>query len=234
MISFCITCLNRLYQLKQTLPVNLKNNDPKYVEFILVDFNSNDGLKKYIYKNFRKELKSNYLKFYSTNQLKYWNASIAKNTAHILANNSFIVNLDCDNFTGQDGGKKLLDIHNDNPNSIIHQTDFIRGSGNTGRISLSKDNFIKLGGYNESFYPSGYNDPDLINRAIAFNIKYISWTNVNYNQCIKNSKEENIKNCNSNLNWEQMNRMNKLISEFNIENQELVANKHKKKLGISI
>ena len=62
MISFCITVLNRLHQVKKTLEINLSNNDPKYCEFILIDFNSTDGLKDYIYNNFQNELKSGYLK----------------------------------------------------------------------------------------------------------------------------------------------------------------------------
>ena len=234
MISFCITVLNRLHQIKKTLRVNLSNNDPKYCEFILVDFNSTDALKDYIHANFKTELKSGYLKYYFTTQLIYWHASLAKNTSHILANEKYVVNLDCDNFTGYNGGKKLLELHQENPNSIIHQSDLILGSGCCGRISLSKDNFIRLGGYDESFYPSGYNDPDLINRAEKLGIKYISWSNPNYNQAIKNTKEENIENCFTNITWDKMNKMNQLKSDFNIEHKEYVANRHKLHIGINI
>ena len=93
-LSFCITCMNRLYQIKKTLRKNLDDNkNSKYnIEFILVNFNSDDGLTEYILNNFRDELKSEYLKFYYTDELIYWHSSIAKNTAHLLSNNKFIVN----------------------------------------------------------------------------------------------------------------------------------------------
>jgi hypothetical protein len=234
MISFCITILNRLPQLDNTLRINLDNNDPQYCEFILVDFNSTDGLKKYIQSNFKNELKSGYLKYYFTDKLNYWHASIAKNTSHMLATGKYVVNLDCDNYTGLYGGKKLLEIHEQNENSIIHQSDLIFGSGCNGRISLSKEQFINIGGYNESFYPTGYNDPDLINRAEKFGLKYISWSNPNYNKAIKNTKEENIKNCNNNFTWDEMNKINQLQSDFNIEHNEYVANRHKSYIGIYI
>ena len=91
-----------------------------------------------------------------------------------------------------------------------------------------------MGGYDETFYPSGYNDPDLIKRGIKFGLKYLNWENPNYNQAIKNSKEENVKNCNISISWDQMNKLNELKSEFNIEHNEIIANKYRPFIGIQI
>ncbi len=54
-ISFCITCKNRLHQIRQTLPKNLEDNRrlQELVEFVLVDFGSTDGLRKWISDNFK-------------------------------------------------------------------------------------------------------------------------------------------------------------------------------------
>ena len=49
LLSFCITCKNRLHQISKTLPQNLKDNKNKDIEFILVDFSSKDGLKEYVF-----------------------------------------------------------------------------------------------------------------------------------------------------------------------------------------
>ena len=91
------------------------------------------------------------------------------------AKGKYIVNLDCDNFIGNKGDELILNIFSENEdNIIISQTNNIVSSGNGGRISISKDNFIKLGGYDESFYPMGYQDYDLIERAKKFGLKYIN------------------------------------------------------------
>ena len=61
-LSFCMTCMNRLYQLKETLTKNLNDNrhDSHEIEFILVDFNSTDGLSEYIVENFESDIKSGF------------------------------------------------------------------------------------------------------------------------------------------------------------------------------
>ena len=50
-LSFCITCMNRFNQISKTLLTNLNDNKNEKVEFVLVDFNSSDGLKEYILNN---------------------------------------------------------------------------------------------------------------------------------------------------------------------------------------
>ena len=48
--NVCITCMNRIHQIKQTLKKNLNYNiNSKHkIEFIIVDFGSSDGLKEYV------------------------------------------------------------------------------------------------------------------------------------------------------------------------------------------
>ena len=42
LLSYCIIIMNRLYQLKETLRVNIDNSTNES-EFIIIDYNSNDG-----------------------------------------------------------------------------------------------------------------------------------------------------------------------------------------------
>lgn len=231
-LSFCITCMNRFWQIKDTLLQNLNDNkiDKDYIDFILVDFNSQDGLKDFVLTNFQQELKVGYLKYYFTRELKYWDSQIAKNTSHRLSSNDIIVNLDADNFTGYRGGKFLLDKYKlNNRNIFIHQGQGIFGKGNSGRISCYKEDFMKLGGYNQDFYGTGAEDEDLINRLVAYGVKRLNEPNENYNKAIKNSKADGIKYCESKYTWIQMCRHNKILSINNIKNNNLIANK-----GISI
>ena len=222
LLSYCISIMNRLHQIKETLRVNIDNSTDNS-EFVIVDFNSNDGLKDYIYNNFQDEILNNKLKYIFTDKVKYWHASICKNTTHMHAKGKYLVNLDCDNFIGNKGDELILNIFSENEdNIIISQTNNIVSSGNGGRISISKDNFIKLGGYDESFYPMGYQDYDLIERAKKFGLKYI---NVNKNNnAIFNSKNESIKNIGIKMDYNKMNNINKLLSKVNIDNNNLKVN----------
>lgn len=217
--------MNRKHQLEQTLRQNLDDNNNNNIEFIICDYNSTDGLYNYIVSNFKKELDSGYLKYYYY-KMEYWHASICKNTTHLKASGKYVVNLDCDNFIGDNGTELLLNAFNEyGDDIIIHQTDNIYGSGCAGRISLLKDNFIKLGGYDESFYPMGYQDIDLINRCKKYGLNIIK-INKN-NKCIKNSKEESCKNIGISIDYNKMNNFNMLKSKLNIENNNIIANKYK-------
>tara|TARA_B100001121_G_scaffold68188_1_gene60100 strand:+ start:3954 stop:4628 length:675 start_codon:yes stop_codon:yes gene_type:complete len=214
--------MNRLHQIEKTLRVNIDNSTDKS-EFIIVDYNSNDGLKEYIYNYFEDEILNGKLKYLYTDKIKFWHASICKNTTHMKANGKYIVNLDCDNFIGENGDDIIINTFIENgDNIIISQSNNIVSSGNGGRISISKDNFIKLGGYDESFYPMGYQDYDLIERAKQFGLKYI---NINKNNnAIFNSKTESIKNIGIKMDYNKMNNMNRLLSKVNIDNNNLKAN----------
>lgn len=222
LLSYCISIKNRLYQLEKTLMENIDNSSNES-EFILIDYDSNDGLKEFIYNHFSNEILSGKLKYFYTNKVKYWHASICKNTAHIKATGKILVNLDCDNYIGINGDQLIInEFKNSGDNIIISQTDNIIGSGNGGRISITKNNFIKLGGYNEQFYPMGYQDYDLIERAKKIGLKYI---NINKNNtAIKNSKEDGIKNIGITIEYNKMNNVNKLLSKINIDNNILQAN----------
>ena len=91
------------------------------------------------------------------------------------ATGKYVVNLDCDNFIGKNGDDIILNTFLEKgDNIIISQTNNIMSSGNGGRISIMKDKFIELGGYDESFYPMGYQDYDLIERAKKYGMNYIN------------------------------------------------------------
>lgn len=218
--------MNRKKYIQKTLLKNLKDNNNPDVEFVLVDFNSNDGLKNYIFNTiaFEKYIDSKQLKYYFCKDLKFWHASIAKNIAHKLAKGEILVNLDCDNFIGKNGGDFIIEIFKNNSNIILSQSKEIFGSGTAGRISITKSNFLNLGGYNESFFPVGYQDTDFIERAKKYNLNHINISK--NNEAIINSKDETLLNTNCNIDYFTMENCNRLISKINLDNNELKANKY--------
>lgn len=236
-LSFCITCMNRIDQIKQTLRKNLDDNKKsKYnIEFILVDFDSKDGLKKYIGENFKEEIDSDYLKFYYTDQLVYWHSPIAKNTSHKLANGKYLVNLDCDNFTGELGGDWVIEqFKKYGDNIILHQSLNVYGSGTMGRIGMTKQNFIKLGGYDQGLKPMSHQDGDLILRARAFGFEYKNLNDEKYVIAIKNDKKKSLENCYGKINYNNLMKLNMMYSKFSIMSGQIIANNHFKDLQIGV
>lgn len=236
-LSFCITCKNRFWQICQTLPQNLKNNAgaKDRIEFVLVDFGSTDGLYDWIKGNFLREMEEGYLKYYYTDNLPYWHASVCKNTAHMLAQNTILVNLDCDNYTGPEGGLFVIDKFRRHgvDQAVIHQFNGIPFSGCYGRIAVSKQNFLRAGGYDESFGPMAFQDCDLITRLNLMGLSYFMYEDATFNHAIANTKEEGLKNAKSQLKWEEMLINNKRISWNNLKKGRYTANCSQETIGIT-
>ena len=224
--------LNRTEQIEETLPKNLEDNfiDRDRVEFVLVDFGSNDGFRDWIrFQNFKKYIESGYFKYYETDKMKSWHASIAKNTAIHFATGEVVVTLDCDNYTGMRGGDFILStFKKNNYDCIMHQFDWNSQGGNFGRIALTKNKFNELGGYDQTMLPMGYQDWDLIKRSQALGLKYVNDVNKQYNIAIKNAGKKlsiaNTSKKHKELGWNEMNRLNKLKSHLNIYSNKLIVN----------
>lgn len=214
-LSFCITCKNRLWQIKRTLPANLRDNRGlrSKIEFILIDFGSTDGLGAWVKKEFKLELKEGYLKYFFTEKLPHWHACIAKNTAHLFATGSIVVNLDCDNYTGKNGGLFLLNRFKAyNCPVVVHQFSGKFFDGSFGRIAVQREVFAAIGGYDEQFAPMGFQDLDLLARLSVMGVRYVNIKNRNFNKAIYNSKQEGIALCNSKMTFMEMNTSNRNLS----------------------
>ena len=227
-LSFCITCKNRIRQIRQTLRRNLEDNKlhREFIEFVLVDFGSTDGLREWILSDFQQELSSGYLRYYHTEALPYWHASIAKNTAHWCAGNEIVVNLDCDNFTGYQGGKFVIEqFYRHRMEIVLHQ--FGGGGindGSYGRIAVLRRYFDKIGGYDESFEPMSCQDKDLMDRLIRLGLSYQLKPDRAYSRYIMNTKEEGLLNTGSAKNYQSMHFSNMKLSEHNLSEGRLIAN----------
>ncbi len=251
-LSFCQTCLGRLWQIQQTLPINLKHNLPLQdrVEFLVVDFGT-PGLYEWITQHFTWALKIGYLRYLRTDKLSKWHASIAKNTSHYYARGEILTNLDCDNYTGKLGGLHVIKLFEKyGKQTILHQWSGIHKDGTYGRISCHRDAFLKLGGYDESFLPMGYQDHDLIMRlrllygARSFiNYAYLSKLKSKYgvfpslySRAVENDKTDSMENTGylKKIEWQQMNDINKHKSHENIIYGRYQVNRKQQHLGVFI
>jgi hypothetical protein len=220
-LSFCITHKDRFEYLQKTLLQNLKDNeeDRLNIEFILMDFHESDEVMHWIREIFPKEIGQGYLKYFRA-KIQGWSAPLAKNTAHYVASGSILTNLDCDNFTGREGGRFVLEqYYKEESNLMLWQFSRVRRDGSYGRMSFYQQAFEDLGGYDEGLMEMGFQDNDLMLRALKMGVKRIERNDKLYNKAIKHEKYKPAQ-----MSFRSMERWNKARSKMNIKQQKLTAN----------
>ena len=220
-LSFCITHKNRFEYLQKTLFQNLKDNeeDRLNIEFILMDFHESDEVMHWIKETFPKEIGQGYLKYFRA-KMQGWSAPLAKNTAHYVASGIILTNLDCDNFTGREGGRFVLEqYYKEESNLMLWQFSRVRRDGSYGRMSFYQQAFEDLGGYDEGLMEMGFQDNDLMLRALKMGVKRIERNDKLYNKAIKHEKYKP-----AHMSFRSMERWNKARSKTNIKQQKLNAN----------
>lgn len=170
-ISFCVTCRNRWYQLRDTLGHNLNLLGDH--EIVLVNYGSEDALDSEI-RQFDHEISRGKLKYFHTTDPVSYDSSKAKNLAHRLASHEFLFNLDGDNYLSAEFILELETLFSRHPYAVVHAFDGDRYvAGTYGRIGMHRDNFYAVGGYNEGFLPMGFQDDDLILRLNTMGLPYM-------------------------------------------------------------
>lgn len=160
--------MNRLHHLKQTLPANLEANASyPNLEFVLLDYNSEDGLEEWIKSELQEHIRSGRLVYYKTTEPKYFHRSHSRNMVFKLATGDIVCNIDADNFTGKDFAKYVNTQFSTNKNIFIaadteNRYYFIRDV--CGRICFRKTDFDAIGGFDEEMEGYGDEDRDLISR----------------------------------------------------------------------
>lgn len=227
-ISFCTTCMNRLFHLKQTYLKNiLDNSDYPNVEFVLIDYNSKDGLSDWARSNLKKYIDQGKVNYFKTSEPSYFHASKAKNLAHKLATGEILCNLDGDNFTGKDFAFYINYCVNKHGEDVLYHFSKKPFWGTEGRIVLSAKNFDVLGGYDEAFEPIGHEDHDLIHRAKAYGLPYHKIGVENFLRYLSNTTQEKAENCvtdGSNGDYYYLENENRNRSNENIKKGILIAN----------
>ena len=187
MISYCITCKDRLHHLKATLRKTLlclEGDD----NVILLDYNSTDGLSSWV-----KSLKSPKIRFIKLDEGDVpFHLTRAKNIVHLNATNKIVCNLDADNWITPQFVSYIKD--NIEPQRILHASPISFGGG-AGRMVLYKDAFIKLHGYNEAFLTWGYDVTEFLQcaREASYTLKRIPTDLITYIE--HGDDERHIANC---------------------------------------
>ena len=213
-ISFYTTCMGRLKHVKRTLPKNIEENkDYDNCEFVILDYNSPDGLANWIVNNFKEHLVSGKVKLYRTEEPLYFSHNHAKNMAAKQCIGDILCGIDADNFTalGPDGwglAKRLNHIFNKHKKENI----FVRAFGwadrelawtsantyryysSSGKIAVRKKDFFDARGYNEDLVGHYFDEEELWKRIKeCFGFKHIK-LDPSYSKAIQHSNYERLKN----------------------------------------
>lgn len=191
-ISFCIVCMNRSSHLQNTLLKNIQDNiNYKNLEFILLDYNSDEKLDDWINDNFKSYIVNGILKYYRTDLPQSFHRSHSRNVVLKLAAGDIICNLDADNYLGKDFAH-FINYHFSYDLNIFLTSGYQDGS--YGRICVRKIDFLKVRGYDEKMSGWGYEDDDLYVRLKNLGLKQIKFYNKTFTQFLEHEIEDNFKN----------------------------------------
>lgn len=204
-ISFCTSCMGRVHHLKETLPQNIRDNpasDDLDVEFVVLNYNSQDDLHEWITTDpeMSKHIESGLIRYGKTTDPEFFHMSHAKNMAHRMATGDIVCNLDADNFTGEGFAAYLRSVFKKDDNVVLNPSHRVSklfppdDRGFFGRVAVSKENFMKLRGYDESFSGWGNEDTDLMQRAKGLGLRHLRIDTTRYLGIIKHSNEERVEN----------------------------------------
>ena len=179
-ISFCIIVMNRLEQFSNTILQNIiDNKDYENLEFIILDYNSRDGLAQWCKENLQCYIETGKVIYYRTEQPTVFKHSHAKNVAFRLASGDIVCNINADHYTGKNfasyinyefdkrGSIVLTPISEVNSNSKSLPKDLL------GKVCVRKKDFLRVNGFDEGMVTYGFEDYDFINRLEMTGIKRV-------------------------------------------------------------
>lgn len=167
-ISLCVTAMDRLHHLAETLPRNLLDNRGyPDLEIVLLDYNSSDGLEAWARRHLPEWIEAGRLVYYRTTEPTWFHHSHARNLAVRLATGEIVCTVDADNFTGPDFAHYVNERF-DRHERIHLRPDYdgahVRLRDAFGRICVRREDFLRVGGYDEQLVEYGYEDVDLCHR----------------------------------------------------------------------
>jgi len=219
-ISFCTTCMNRLNDLSKTLIPNILDNiDYPNVEFVLLNYNSSDELEQWVQKNLMSYIESGVLVYFKTTEPEYYSMPHSRNVAFKAATGEIVNSVDADNYTH----KGFAAIINRMAECRKRWAVFAKGKKAIhGRIGYYKNEFLDIGGYDEGLTGYGFDDHNLLYRAMCMGFRLMWWGN-KYFARIKTDKINVMVNMKE-KDWRKTERRNREISMDRLKKRELIAN----------
>lgn len=180
-MTIVTTCMNRLHDLKLTLPKNLKDNeDYGPLEFLLLDYGSTDGLENWVKETLGRDIERGRLTFYRTEQ-EFFQPNHSRNATFRLARGDLVANVDSDNFTHSGYARRLNQCASvANERLLIVPDNFLLPNTKRlklkGRFCLYKKDIELLRGFDEELDTGfGNDDMNFVLRAILAGFKMVRY-----------------------------------------------------------
>lgn len=170
LISYCTTCHNRLWQLKQTLDHNLAFTVAGKVELCVLAYNDAETY-RYLRENYAEYIADGRLRALDWRDEKAfadgsrWSCGYVKHLAHLMGRGDVLFNLDADNFIDDDLHTALLSLQS-NEILITLQSEW-RDDGRSGRIGVHRSMYGKARYRNKGRGDDG----DFISQCISQGLK---------------------------------------------------------------
>jgi hypothetical protein len=184
--------MGRAHHLKETLPKNIADNAGfPDLEFVIVDYNSKDGLEDWARVALKDHIASGRVVYLAERSAQWFDKCHAKNIAHCAASGDVLVNIDADNFTGEGYAAKLAEIFLKFQNPVVANQ--LELNDMYGKIAMRREFFYKLRGYDERMIGYGFEDVDITRRAVKMGAHKIrmAWPG---ERAITHTDEERSKN----------------------------------------
>ena len=225
-VSICTTVMDRTYDLRKTLELNIIDNaDYCNAEFVVLNYGSNDDLDDFITKDMKDYVSGGILKYVKVDA-KHYDMGRSRNIAFKSATGDIVNNVDADNYTGRGFCRAINQLAELEPEKAV----FAKGKRMMhGRIGMYKNEFLEIGGYDEDLVGYGFDDHSLVYRAMAhFDAKFMWWTGVpnsDFMNRIKTPKAEKGKKM-VNQNWRETEGINKKITMDKMSRKEYIVNRN--------
>lgn len=201
-ISLCTTCMNRLHDLQMTLPQNIFDNlDYDQLEFVLLDYSSEDGLEEWVKREMSVWIRQGVLNFYRANGHTRYLPSHSRNVTFRLATGDIVVNVDADNYIGEGFARRINQCMAMRKEHIIAVSErFLRPHSTRlllkGRFALYRNDLLALGGFDEDLDDQGgYSNEDLhlVLRAMMLGYRIVRFESRFVNNRIETPEPARIK-----------------------------------------
>jgi glycosyltransferase involved in cell wall biosynthesis len=194
-VSIVTTCMGRLHHLRETMSRNWydalhdsenysttemdENGDPKDwldFEFVLVNYNSPDGMDKWVEQEYGGKggpIDHGMVIHVHDQSATEYSMARSRNIGFKVATGDVVVQVDCDNFIKKGFVARCADIARVTAGPVVM---FRANHRLRGRLGFRRLEFIDLlGGYDERFVGYGADDRDLFERAKALGFTPVTY-----------------------------------------------------------